>query len=338
MALGRYSPRGLRAHALVALAASTLLAPARAEDPDAAPDAIAWREDYSAALEEARAGGHPLWLQFTGPWCPNCLRMERDSFTQPAVRERAEAEFVPVKLRSEVNEELALSLGLSGLPASVIVDPSRRVLAAHEGYLGPDELSGFLDGAVAAMTAEREREAPANQTEQAAKATKDGDPIALSGYCPVSLASANRLVAGRDKFALTHEGRLYKFADEAALDEFQRDPDRYLPVNNGDCPVRRVDQGEAVAGDPRWGVSYRGNLYLCASEAEQVQFVENPDRYAAVDVEHGGFCPHCIALNGTLVQGDPRWDLAREGRRYWFPDSEHRRAFLAASATSTVRR
>lgn len=339
MALGRYSPRGLRSRALVALAATTLLfTPARADDPDSAPDSIPWRDDYSAALEEARVGGRPLWLQFTGPWCPNCQKMERDSFTQPAVRDRARSGFVPVKLRSDANEELALSLGLSGLPASVIVDPSRRVLAAHQGYLGPDELSGFLDEAVAAMAAEQREDRVADQSPASADPTEADALPALLGYCPVSLVSENRLVAGRDEFKIKHEGSVYKFADQASLDAFRRNPDRFLPVNHGDCPVRRLDQSELVVGDPRWGVLYQGHLYLCASETEQLQFVGNPDRYAAVDVEHGGFCPHCIAENGALVHGDPRWDLAREGRRYWFPDSEHRRAFLATSSTSTVRR
>lgn len=337
MALGRYTRRGLGPRALAALAAATLFLPSvRAQDPDP----IAWRDDYSAALEEARAGGHLLWLQFTGPWCPNCHRMELDSFTQPAIRERARARFVPVKLQSDVNEELALSLGLSGLPASVIIDPSRRVLATHQGYLGPEELAGFLDGAVAAIATERQGELVAEHPAESPQPqpTEGGDPVALSGFCPVSLASANQIVAGRDEFALKRDGRIYKFVDQAALDAFRRDPDRFLPVNDGNCPVGRLDRGETIAGDPRWGVVYRDRLYLCASEADQLQFMSGPDRYAAVDVEHGGCCPHCLAMSGTLVQGDPRWDLSREGRRYWFPNPDHRRAFLAAAPGSTVHR
>ena len=122
-----------------AIAASSLLSIANAESPETVPDAISWREDYGEALVEARASDHLLWIQFTGPWCPNCQRMEQDSFTDSAIREHSRTDFVPLKLRSDVNEELALSFDLSGLPASVIVDPSRQVLSVHQGYLrAPD--------------------------------------------------------------------------------------------------------------------------------------------------------------------------------------------------------
>lgn len=323
MALGRYSQRGLRPRALVAISAASLffLTSAQAQDPDA----IAWRNDYAAALEEARASGDPIWIQFTGPWCPNCLKMERDSFPQPIVRERARSGVIPVKLQSDVHEELAMSLGLSGLPASVILDSSRRVLATHQGYLGPEELAGFLDQAVAPQTAEQ----PAEETDA---------PVALGGYCPVSLVSASQMVPGRDERAFAHEGRLYKCANRAALNEFRRDPDRYVPAVDGACPVRQIDQGEAVAGDPRWSVLYQDRLYLCASEDEQRRFIENPDRYAAADVEIGDFRPRRAARNGTLVAGVSKWGLTREGRRHWFSDSEHRRALLLTLLEAPVRR
>lgn len=339
MALGRYCPRGARLRALAALSAASLvfLASAQAQDPDA----IAWREDYAAALEESRADGRPLWIQFTGPWCPNCLKMERDSFTQSIVRDRARAGVIPVKLRSDVNEELAVSLGLSGLPASVILDPSRRVLASHQGYLGPEELAGFLDLAVDSRAVEPPAGGPA-EGDQLAEWDEPGQeanaPVALGGYCPVALVAANQMVPGRDDLAFAYEGHLYKCADQTALEKFRRDPERYAPASDGACPVSRIDRGEAVGGDPRWGVLYQGRLYLCASEAEQLQFVEDPGRYAAVDVEDGGYCPHCIAQSGKLVPGVPKWGIARDGRRYWFPDSEHRRAFLTTLLNTPIRR
>ena len=80
-------------------AALQLVARARGNLPDHAsparraeePAAIAWREDYAGAMENARAGNRLLWIQFTGPWCPNCTRMERDSFPSPTIIEHSEA-------------------------------------------------------------------------------------------------------------------------------------------------------------------------------------------------------------------------------------------------------
>ena len=56
------------------------------------------------------------------------------------VIEHAQRSFVPLKLRSDVHEQLALGFNLSGLPATVLVAPNREIVAIHQGYLGPDEL------------------------------------------------------------------------------------------------------------------------------------------------------------------------------------------------------
>ena len=66
------------------------------------PPSIDWRDDYAGALEDARAANRLLWIQFTGPWCPNCTRMERDSFPHPAIVEHSQRSFVPLKLRSDL--------------------------------------------------------------------------------------------------------------------------------------------------------------------------------------------------------------------------------------------
>lgn len=328
-----------------ALAASSMLAAATAA-AEPADDAIAWRDDYGAALAEATGSGRLLWIQFSGPWCPNCVRMERDSFTQPTIRERAREGFVPVKLQSDANMDLAVGFGLSGIPASVIVDSSRRVVEVHQGYLGPEDLDGFLRQAISLR-----RPKPAAAPRLAASQPADpngpvGPPrpeareadLALSGYCPVSLVADKRLVQGHPEFTATHEGRLYRFADLATLDRFRLDPGRYVPANDGACPVEQLDENRPTPGDPRFGVLFQGRLYLCASRADRSRFLKEPTRYAAVGAAERGFCPHCIAEDGRYVRGDPRYTLTRQGRSYWFPDTTHRDAFLALSGVESTYR
>src|SRR5271166_2973794 len=100
--------------ALVVAALSLGLAfqPARGDEPNP----IAWHDDYVRALEHARTANRLLWVQFTGPWCPNCIRMERDSFPHPAITEHAQRSFVPLKLRSDSNEGLAAAFNLTAIP------------------------------------------------------------------------------------------------------------------------------------------------------------------------------------------------------------------------------
>jgi YHS domain-containing protein len=354
-------PRHRIAVSALSIAAGTFYASmilASASTRATEPTPIAWREDYGGALREARATNRLVWIQFTGPWCPNCHRMERDSFPDADVIEHAQRSFVPLKLRSDVHERLALSFNISGLPATVLVAPTREIVAIRQGYLGPDELEQVLRegltswrgrdlGAKAGeTTADRAKRDATGPVKAASPRPKEEPKFALSGYCPVSLVSDRKLVAGRAEHSVQHEGNTYRFADAALSDRFRKEPERYIPANGGDCPVTEIDRGIARPGDPRWGVLYQGRLYLCASEATRRRFLGEPGRYALVDVAERGFCAHCLSETGILVRGDPKVAITRDGRRYWFPDPRHRAAFLAAnpgssmidSASTTVRR
>jgi YHS domain-containing protein/thiol-disulfide isomerase/thioredoxin len=323
--------------------ASMSLPSARATEP--VP--ISWRDDYGGALEEAKSSNRLLWIQFTGPWCPNCVRMERDSFPDADVIDHAQRSFVPLKLRSDVHERLALGFDVSGLPATVLVTPTREVIAIRQGYLGPDELERVLSEGLATW---RDREASVkndtakSDTMKPATAPQDGSTsprtkeepnLALSGYCPVSLVSDRRLVAGLGEHTIAHDGRIYRFANAERCEQFRKDPDRFIPVNRGDCPVTQVDRGAPQPGSPRWGLLYQGRLFVFANEESRRQFLSDPDRYALVDVAAQGFCAHCLAETGLLVRGDPSYAISRDGLRYWFPDRTHRAAFLAAKPPAT---
>jgi YHS domain-containing protein len=165
---------------------------------------------------------------------------------------------------------------------------------------------------------------------------KEETKFALSGYCPVSLVSDRKLVAGQTDYSVRHEGNTYRFANAALSERFRKEPERYIPANDGDCPVTELDRGLARPGDPRWGVLYQGRLYLCASEEARRHFLGDPRRYALVDVAEQGFCAHCLSETGLLVRGDPRIAITRDGLRYWFPDPSHRDAFLAANPRSSM--
>src|SRR4051812_34133236 len=78
-----------------------------------APETIPWRSDLRKAEVEARAQDRLIWVQFTGSWCPNCVRLERESFVHPRVVGHARNFFVPVKLQSEEHEDLVDRFGLS---------------------------------------------------------------------------------------------------------------------------------------------------------------------------------------------------------------------------------
>lgn len=271
--------------------------------------AIPWRNNFEDAQAEARALDRPLWIQFTGPWCVFCLKMERTVFNQPEIVSTARDRFVPVKVRGDNREDLIERFGISGLPATVILTPDGQEVVRQEGYLDSKPFRALL-----------------------ASAQPPPKP-ALDGYCPVSLVKGKGLVQGRESIAVHYDGLVYRFASEENRTAFLEQPELYLPSNGGQCPVRQVKEGKAVAGNPHWGVYYQDRLYLCADEASRRQFVEHPEQFGDADLADRGYCPHCRGREGRLVRGLPQFAATHAGRRYLFPDRVHLEAFRASPET-----
>lgn len=80
------------------------------------------------ALEQARAQGRPVLIDFQASWCKNCVAMEETVFTQSGVQKRLQ-DFVVVKYQAErPNEsparEVLDGFGVLGLPTFVVLAPT----------------------------------------------------------------------------------------------------------------------------------------------------------------------------------------------------------------------
>lgn len=275
------------------------------------PRGIAWRTDFYAARAEARARNLPLWVQFTGPWCLYCRLMDQNAFVQPGVVARSQ-HFIPVKVRSDLHEDLVVHYGVTNLPTTIILSPSgTMILGRTKGYNDSNSFAAMLDGAWA-------------------NALADPDVLALSGYCPVKLVEGKGRVAGDPRLAVFHDGHAYRFADQAARDTFLKDPERYLPSDGGLCVVSHKDEKRETPGDPQFGATYNGRLYVFADLDARAKFAAHPETYASIDVADNGLCPHCRTTENKTVAGRPEFAATHSGKRYLFPDESHRQAFRAA--------
>ncbi len=292
------------------LLATWLHSPLLAED-----SAIPWEPEYERAATRAREQGRPLWVHFTGPWCGSCRQMEATTFVSTPVIRLAREQFVSVAVRSDLREDLVGRFGVTGLPTDVILAPDGQVLAREVGYVDPPNFAVWL------------RES-AGRWETATPQPRR--KLGLSGYCPVSLVRSGVLRPGQATVTAHYDGRRFRFVDPEAREAFLKEPERYLPGDGGHCVVHRVDEGQEVPGDPRFGVYYKGRLYLCADALSRQRFAEDPDRYAQAELGGEGYCPHCRAIAGRLVKGRSQFSLMHEGRRYLFPDADHREAFRSA--------
>lgn len=109
---------------------------------------ISWLTDYDAALKQAQATNKLVVIDFYAPWCSYCKRMDKKTFMDSKVQQRL-AGFVPLKIDTDKQPELAKKYGVEGLPTMVVIDASGKPLAGGVGYLEPDRYLSILDGAKA---------------------------------------------------------------------------------------------------------------------------------------------------------------------------------------------
>jgi YHS domain-containing protein len=106
-------------------------------------------------------------------------------------------------------------------------------------------------------------------------------PLALDGYCPVSLAEKHKWVPGDKRWGAYHQGRTYLFAgpEEQAKFLANANYDRYAPVASGLDIVVAAEEHRDVAGKREHGVFYKDRVVLFASEASVQKFYSNPNYY-----------------------------------------------------------
>ena len=113
-------------------------------------------------------------------------------------------------------------------------------------------------------------------------AASQAPPIALDGFCVVTLIETKAWKKADAKFGAIHRGRTYLFTSEAAQKKFLGNPDGFAPVLSGCDPVRFAKTGELVDGKRAYGLITPDNrIFLFADEAALQTFEKSPGEFAA---------------------------------------------------------
>jgi protein disulfide-isomerase len=125
---------------------------------------------------------------------------------------------------------------------------------------------------------------PAPPTTPPTSPAAQRQPVALDGYCPVTLVEREKWVKGDPKWGALHRGRTYLFAGPDEQRRFLENQafEKYAPALSGYDAVKYAEQGTMIDGKRSHGVFYRGQVFLFADEAALQQFWTAPDRYAGV--------------------------------------------------------
>jgi thioredoxin-related protein len=139
---------------IIALLACCAIAQVRAAE-------LNWLTDLPKAEAQAKSENKLVIMDFTGSdWCPWCIKLDKDTLTQPEFVDYANKNLVPVlvdfpnqKPQSDdlkaANAALAKKYDVDGYPTLVVVKPDGSVVWKQVGYLdgGPKALIDALEAA-----------------------------------------------------------------------------------------------------------------------------------------------------------------------------------------------
>ena len=125
--------------------------------------------------------------------------------------------------------------------------------------------------------------APQQSTQPRPEASQPEQPqFAMDGYCPVTLVEQMKWQKGDPRWGARHQGQVYLFSSQAEQQKFLANPNQFSPVMSGIDPVAFLGKGQVVPGDRRFGLTYRGTLYLFSSEESLQTFWNEPQRYSSM--------------------------------------------------------
>jgi YHS domain-containing protein/thioredoxin-related protein len=305
---------------------------------------LSWIQDYGEALKAAVEKQRPVWLQFTGPWCPNCHRMDKESFKNPGVIEQLTKHFITAKISCDDDAELALSFGFTQLPATVLISPDGRILAKLEGFADPEKLSQL--SIQAGVTSE-----PFKQNEVKSAETKEflaQIPVneeAASQIDEALLANQNsaELIAGQSAStaSLVSGGNSSEPADdqpaapvieaeELLASKSSRDAtpliEKPLEPLGKLCPVTLLDQKLEMLADASVTALYAGQRYYFANQEAKRAFAKNPERYVPA---RGGECVVSFVDEKKEKSGSSNFPVIYDDRIFLCAGSEQRDFFIA---------
>ncbi len=124
----------------------TTISPAKSVISKTTDEGIIFVEsDWKKALAEAKKQNKPIFLDAYTTWCGPCRMLKQHTFTDKAVTEYFNKNFINIALDMEKGDGLAVAekYQIKAYPTLIITDADQKSVSVSEGYIGPGELMQF---------------------------------------------------------------------------------------------------------------------------------------------------------------------------------------------------
>lgn len=128
---------------------------------------VKWQDNLKTAFKLAQEHDKPMLIVFGAEWCTFCHKLERSTLTERAVAGLIEREFIAVHLDFDIDAKAAEILGVTQLPATVVLSPSADLLLQHTGFAKPPEYSRLLNMSLAKLAELKPIRAVSHQQDRA---------------------------------------------------------------------------------------------------------------------------------------------------------------------------
>lgn len=297
--------------ALFIICASSLLAAADSDGP------IRWRNDYATAYQEAKSQNKLLLINIHTSWCMPCRQLQQTTLRDRKLAQAIMTHCVPLSLDGDENAELVQRLGVRSYPTQLFVSPDGRIVGRIESFVDPAKYAQVMETSLSrAGTQKMVAQNPAPKPQPAAQPTNqvtatpkppvvaateasairrgplptaDIDsrvqpcsadvPLALEGYCPVSMITKAELIEGDSSICVAFEGKRYVFHSERERELFAKNPRQYLPAADGVCLVTLMETGRTKLGAIDYPAIFEDQVYFFADASQRRKFLGDPEKY-----------------------------------------------------------
>lgn len=289
------------------------------------PEDVPWITSMNEAISLAGKMKQPMLVHFYSPTCGPCMVMERDVFADRNVLTEVQKYYIPVKINIREEPASMRKYGIQSVPTDVIVSSDGKLIAKNIGGKNKDKFLSFTNS-----TAGRMRFAVRPESESCVEAepvlsapeTVPGVLTASEDHQEVNVPAVSAAEESLPEgFVLREED---PFPIPVSAEPANTKKSSSLVMLDGYCAVTLVEQGKWLRGDPKYGVSHRGQIYLFVSDESAEKFFVNPDFYA---VAGGGYDVVSLMDHREYEPGVREFGLRYDNVNFLFSSAETREIF-----------